>query len=68
LLGKIRMQAFTKLQPEISEVKFIFSTTYSLKYFYKLSNKLVRHENVDDLSSSDTELIAECQTIRDIVY
>jgi hypothetical protein len=27
------------------------------------ANKLVRHENVDDLSTSDTELIAECQTV-----
>jgi len=37
----------------------------ALKHFYKLSNKLVRHENVDDLSSSDTELIEECQPVGD---
>ena len=29
----------------------------ALKHFDKLSNKLVRHENVDDLNPADTELI-----------
>jgi len=37
----------------------------ALKHFDKLSNKLVRHENVDDLSTSYTELISECQTVGD---
>ena len=37
----------------------------ALKYFDKLSNKLVRQENVDDLSPSDNELIAECQPLGD---
>jgi hypothetical protein len=37
----------------------------ALKHFDKLSNKLVRHDNVDDLSTSDTELIAECQAVGD---
>jgi hypothetical protein len=37
----------------------------ALKHFDKLSNKPVRHDNVDDLSSSDTELIAECQFVGD---
>jgi hypothetical protein len=34
----------------------------ALKHFDRLSNKLVRQEYVNDLSSSDVELIAECQT------
>ena len=37
----------------------------ALKHFDKLSDKLVRHENVDDLSTSDTELIVECQPVGD---
>ena len=37
----------------------------ALKHFDNLSNKLVRQENVDDLSPSDTELIAKCQPVGD---
>jgi hypothetical protein len=37
----------------------------ALKHFDKLSNKHVRHDNVDVLSSSDTKLIEECQTVGD---
>jgi hypothetical protein len=39
----------------------------ALKHFDKLSNKLVRHNNVDELSASDAELIVEYQTIGDNV-
>jgi hypothetical protein len=56
-----------KVRREKAEVKFIFSTTYSLRHFDKLSNNLVCHDNVDDLSSSDTQLIAECQPLGDNV-
>ncbi len=37
----------------------------ALKHFNKLSNKLVRKEYVEPGSSSDTELIAECQPVED---
>ena len=37
----------------------------ALKHFDNLSNKLVRQENVDDLSPSDTELIVEWQPLGD---
>ena len=37
----------------------------ALKHFDRLSNKFVRHDNVDDLSSPDPELIAECQSVGD---
>jgi hypothetical protein len=35
----------------------------ALKHFDKLTNKLVRKENVEPNSSSDTELILECQAV-----
>ena len=35
----------------------------ALKHFDKLSNKLVRQDNLDDLIPSDTELIADCQAV-----
>jgi len=41
------------------------SLDLALKHFDKLSNKLVRHDYVNDLSPSDTELIVECQTVGD---
>ncbi|HUX95955.1 MAG TPA: hypothetical protein VMV47_09510 [Bacteroidales bacterium] len=37
------------------------SLDVALKHF----DKLVRHDNVDDLSSPDPELIAECQSVGD---
>lgn len=37
----------------------------ALKHYDKISNRLVRHENVDDLSPSDTDSIAECQVVGD---
>lgn len=40
----------------------------ALKYFNKLSHKLVREENVDDLDALDDELIAECQTVGDNAF
>ena len=35
----------------------------ALRHFDKLSNKLVRKDNVEDKNSSDTELIVECQAV-----
>ena len=35
----------------------------ALRHFDKFSNRFVRQDYVDDLSSSDTELILECQAV-----
>jgi hypothetical protein len=37
----------------------------ALKHYYKLSNKLVRKDNVEPNCSSDTELIVECQAVEE---
>ena len=37
----------------------------ALKHYDKLSKKLVRKDNVEDKSSSETELIVECQAVGD---
>ena len=37
----------------------------ALRHFDKLTKQLVRPVNIDDLNPSDTELIVECQPVRD---
>lgn len=37
----------------------------ALRHFDKMTDKYVRQDYVDDLSSSDSELIAECQAVGD---
>lgn len=37
----------------------------ALRHFYKMTDKYVPQDYVDDLSSSDTELIIECQPVGD---
>ena len=37
----------------------------ALKHFDKLTNKLLRKDNVEPNSPSDTELILECQAVGD---
>lgn len=47
------------------ETCVLYGRINALAHFDKLSNKPVRHYNVDDLNPSDNSLIVECQTVED---